>query len=91
MILCSTVALFDAVLRTRKLGYIIEAAHGDYRTCLNGLMGGIYIILFQSVVLLFFQVCESVAVHTRQKSTLLLFALGGKKSDLTIIEFFVSV
>ncbi|KAF9290678.1 hypothetical protein BGZ68_006393 [Mortierella alpina] len=55
-------ALFDAVLRTRKLGYIIDAAHGDYRTCLNGLMGGIYIILFQSVVLLFFQIVSLIVL-----------------------------
>lgn len=55
-------ALFDAVLRSRKLGYIIDAAHGDYRTCLNGVLGSIYIILFQSVVLLVFQVVSLVVL-----------------------------
>jgi hypothetical protein len=49
-------ALFDAVLRSRKLGYIIDAAHGDYRTCLQGVLGGLSIIAFQSIVLLVFQV-----------------------------------
>jgi len=53
-------ALFDAVLRTRKLGYIIDAAHGDYRTCLNGVFAGIYIIAFQSIVLLTVQVSTGV-------------------------------
>lgn len=51
-------ALFDAVLRSRKLGYIIEAAHGDYRTCINGVLGGLYIVAFQSIALLFFQVSD---------------------------------
>ncbi|KAI1321198.1 hypothetical protein EDD11_007764 [Mortierella claussenii] len=55
-------ALFDAVLRTRKLGYIIDAAHGDYRTCMNGVLAGIYIILFQSIVLLFFQVVTLIVL-----------------------------
>ncbi|KAG0209637.1 hypothetical protein BGX28_010153 [Mortierella sp. GBA30] len=55
-------ALFDAVLRTRKLGYIIDAAHGDYRTCLNGLLGGMYIIFFQSVVLLLFQLISLIVL-----------------------------
>ncbi|KAG0341425.1 hypothetical protein BG000_009126 [Podila horticola] len=55
-------ALFDAVLRTRKLGYIIENAHGDYRTCLNGVMGGLYIIFFQSIVLLLVQVVTLIVL-----------------------------
>ncbi|KAF9351302.1 hypothetical protein BGX26_010651 [Mortierella sp. AD094] len=53
-------ALFDAVLRSRKLGYVIDSAHGDYRTCLNGVAAGLYIILFQSIVLLFFQIVSLV-------------------------------
>ncbi|KAI8597033.1 hypothetical protein EDD21DRAFT_342817 [Dissophora ornata] len=55
-------ALFDAVLRTKKLGYILDAAHGDYRTCLNGVFAGIYLVLFQSVVLLAFQVVSLVVL-----------------------------
>ncbi|KAG0027793.1 hypothetical protein BGZ81_005286 [Podila clonocystis] len=55
-------ALFDAVLRTRKLGYIIENAHGDYRTCLNGVMGGVYVIFFQSIVLLLVQVVTLIVL-----------------------------
>ncbi|KAF9944408.1 hypothetical protein BGZ65_012111, partial [Modicella reniformis] len=43
-------ALFDAVLKTRKLGYIVDTAHGNYRTCLYGVAAGLYIILFQSIV-----------------------------------------
>ncbi|KAG0369936.1 hypothetical protein BGX24_002231 [Mortierella sp. AD032] len=55
-------ALFDAVLRSRKLGYIIDAAHGDYRSCLQGVLGGLYIIAFQSVVLLTFQIVSLVVL-----------------------------
>ncbi|KAG0251749.1 hypothetical protein BG011_007395 [Mortierella polycephala] len=55
-------ALFDAVLRSERLGYIIDAAHGDYRTCLNGVLGGLYIIAFQSVVLLLFQVVSLIVL-----------------------------
>ncbi|KAF9111671.1 hypothetical protein BGX27_004612 [Mortierella sp. AM989] len=53
-------ALFDAVLRTRKLGYVIDSAHGDYRSCLNGVLAGLYIIFFQSFVLLFFQILSLI-------------------------------
>ncbi|KAG0221847.1 hypothetical protein BGW42_006735 [Actinomortierella wolfii] len=53
-------ALFDAVLRSRKLGYILDAAHGDLRTCFQGVMGGLYIVFFQSIVLLAFQVVSLV-------------------------------
>ncbi|KAF9167355.1 hypothetical protein DFQ27_002182 [Actinomortierella ambigua] len=53
-------ALFDAVLRSRKLGYVVDAVHGDMRTCLQGVMGGLYIVLFQSVVLLSFQVISLI-------------------------------
>ncbi|KAF9914002.1 hypothetical protein BX616_009170, partial [Lobosporangium transversale] len=55
-------ALFDAVLRSRKLGYIIDAAHGDYRTCINGVLASIYIIVFQSTVLLLFQVVTLIVL-----------------------------
>ncbi|KAG0366806.1 hypothetical protein BGZ54_004860 [Gamsiella multidivaricata] len=55
-------ALFDAVLRSRRLGYIIDAAHGDYRTCMNGVLASLYIILFQSIVLLFFQVVSLIVL-----------------------------
>ncbi|KAF9992246.1 hypothetical protein BGZ80_007021 [Entomortierella chlamydospora] len=53
-------ALFDAVLRSRKLGYVVDSAHGDYRTCLNGVAASLYTILFQSIVLLFFQIVSLV-------------------------------
>ncbi|KAF9118432.1 hypothetical protein BGX30_004581 [Mortierella sp. GBA39] len=55
-------ALFDAVLRSRKLGYIIDAAHGDYRSCLQGVLAGLYTIAFQSIVLLVFQVVSLIVL-----------------------------
>ncbi|KAG0047489.1 hypothetical protein BGZ83_007459 [Gryganskiella cystojenkinii] len=55
-------SLFDAVLRSRKLSYIIEAAHGDYRTCINGCLGGLYVVAFQSIVLLVFQVVSLIVL-----------------------------
>ncbi|KAG0328554.1 hypothetical protein BGZ99_005033 [Dissophora globulifera] len=55
-------ALFDAVLRTRKLGYIVDAAHGDYRTCVNGVVASLYVILFQSIVLLLSQVISLIVL-----------------------------